>query len=212
MGGLYVRPALDDFLPGRGEMEAAGDRFDRLFRPLGVGAGAKVSQLGGDAAAACIELSADDQRAADAAADVGVENDAGAAARAEERLGQTGGIGVVGHGGGQPQRLAAPLPQIKILPAGNLVALDGPPGGRIDRPAEADADRPDAVPGDQLRGDGLDLPPHARGAVANQDVAAPQFDQRRAVAASDAQLQFRGADFNAEKQGTPSIPSPPPPC
>ena len=65
--------------------------------------------------AAGVDAAADHQGAADAAADVGIEDDAMAAARPEEGLGQAGGVGVVGEPGRQFEGLAAPVTSAKSV-------------------------------------------------------------------------------------------------
>ncbi len=79
------------------------------------------------------------------------------------------------------------------------MAFQGLSRGRIDRPAEADADGPDAVPGDQPPADLRDLAANALGALPAIHVQALERFERRAVAATDAKLQFRAADFKAEE-------------
>ena len=151
--------------PRRGDAEAAGNRFDRRVRIVGVEARPQVADLRGDAAAAAVDAAVDHQRPADAAADGDVEDDRVAAARAEEGLGQPGGVGIVGNGGRQAERLAAPGGQGEIVPAFHLMARDRASFLRIDRAAETDADGRRAVTIDQFAADRFDLPQDAAGAI-----------------------------------------------
>ena len=79
------------------------------------------------------------------------------------------------------------------------MALEGLSRGRVDRPAETDADGPNAVAADQPPAGLRDLAANALGALPAIHVQAMEGYERRAVAATDAKLQFRAADFNAEK-------------
>ena len=119
--------------------------------------GPQVADFGGDPMPAGEDAAVDHQGPADAAAHVGVEDDAMAAARPEEGLGQACGVGIVGQRGRQSERFPAPIDQGKVVPALDLVADDRAPGFRIDRPAETDADGPRAVAIDQVAADGVDL-------------------------------------------------------
>ena len=184
---------------GLGNRPAAGRQLDDLLGRVGLGSGAKVSQFGGDSRPAQVHPPADDQCPADAAADVGIEDDAAAAAGPEPRLAQPGHVGVVGHGRRQGKRPAAPVGQREIVPAGDVMALDGPSGGDVDRPAKAEADGPDAVLAAERRGDLLDLPPDALGAVGRADVgplrvpsACRSRRRRRRAAISCRRFQCRG--------------------
>ena len=185
---------------GGGNRPTAGRQFDDLLGRVGLGSRANVSQFRGDARAADVHPPADDQGPADAAADVRIEDDPPAASGAEAGLAQSGHVGIVGHAGRQAERLAAPIGQREVVPAGHVMALDDPAGRRVDRSAEAEAD-------------GLDGYSAIRGAAICCDLAGGCLRRRRpgerrpaASAVSfplfrgaDAELQLRAADFNAEE-------------
>ena len=128
-----------------------------------------MPQFGGDARAAQKYSPADHQRAADAAADVRIEHDAGPASRAEAGLAQPGHIRIVRHASRHAERIAAPIGQRKAVPAVDLMALDDPTTSRIDRPAEAKPDDPHVVLVDQWRGDLSNLSPNAFRAARRDD-------------------------------------------
>ena len=67
------------------------------MRIVGIQPGPQVADLGGDPVSAAVDAAVDHQGPADAAADVGIEDHAMAAAGPEEGLGQAGGIGIVGE-------------------------------------------------------------------------------------------------------------------
>ena len=108
----------------RGDPPTAGQRFDRLVRPIGMQAGPQMADLGGRDAVPAINLPVDNQPAADPAANRHVKHDASPAAGAESRLGQAGQIAIVADRGGQIERALKPLDERKILPAFDLMAAN----------------------------------------------------------------------------------------
>src|SRR5262245_25870670 len=105
-----------------------------------------MSNLRRAAAAAAIDLTVDDQAAADAGADRDVEDRRQPLAGAEERFGQTGDIGVVAQYCRPTQQLGDPISQGKIVPIRDLMRLDDGARGVVDRSAEADADTANVRP------------------------------------------------------------------
>lgn len=78
---------------------------------------------------------------------------------------------------------------------------DRPPGLGIDWPAKADADGPRLVTLDHLAAHGLNLAEDPPCPVFQADLRAAEVGERRAVAGTNGQLQFRAADLDAEIHG-----------
>ena len=104
-----------------GNGPTAGQRFDRLLRAVALQPRPEVTEFGSDAPAAAVEHAVDDQRAADAAPDVAVEDDLLSPAGAELRFAETGQVGIVAQDGRHTQRLLTPSGEVKIVPAVDLL-------------------------------------------------------------------------------------------
>ncbi len=95
--------------------------------------------------------------------------------------------------------LPAPVAQGKIVPAVDLMALDRPPGCRIDRSTEPDANARDIVALDEPAGRFQYLLADSLRAALGLGIYPFNRRQFGALARADTKLQFRSADFYSEK-------------
>ena len=147
----------------------------------------------------------DDDRTADAAADIVVDDNSLAPPAAEPRFGHARAVGIVGQQHGQPHRLATPVGQGEILPAFDLMTDDRPSALGVDRTAETDADPAHAVSLGKRLCDPHDLPTDFFRAKLRLHREAFKGRQGASVASANAALQFRSADFNAQEHGKWSV-------
>ncbi len=110
---------------------------------VGMQSGTQMTDFGHARAGAVKNPPVDDQSAADARADRDVEHHALVATGAKPRFGQGGHIAIVLQSGWHTQSRAAPFAKLEVFPTVDLMALDHPAAGRIDRPAKANSDRRD---------------------------------------------------------------------
>jgi len=117
-----------------------------------------------------MQMSIDDQPAADTRPHGYIEHAFRAAAGAESSFGQRRNIAVVAKYCLSAQRFGAPPPKRKILPAGDLMALGDDAGSAVYRPAKANADSLDWMLLNQTGGRGLDLLQNSSGSPALIDI------------------------------------------
>ena len=179
--------------------------LDDPIRAIGVRSGPQMPQFRGDARPAGVDPAADDQRPADAGSDVRVQNDLAAASSPDPRLGQAGHFGVVGRGGRQAERPAAPVQQGKSVPAGHMIASDDLAGRPIDGATETDSNGLNVISCRKRRPEAFDRAADALGAVGRTDIDPFDGCKRAVVGRADADLQFRAADFMPRNIAMPAM-------
>ena len=180
---------------------AGGERFNGCVRIVGEGAGSQMSDLRDGESSGSLRVPVDDQSSADAGADSDIEDCAVPASRAVGRFGQRGDVAVVAQTDWNAKRFTRPFDNWEVGPTFDLMARDDSADRRVDRTAEAVTDPFNRIFAEELASGFENLFANGVRAARAFDSSPFQRDQRRTVTSADSQLQFRAADFDAEKHG-----------